>query len=111
MSDSKLLATILTVTAAAGCIPIAGDGAFRVHGEIAAAESCELQLFPQEGEGEALQTIKVLGQFRETFVVDPRPRTYQLEIWCAGERRRTYMVDYGGTVTYDTLVEVGILAL
>jgi hypothetical protein len=110
MGRLPVIAGAITLFGIVGCIPMAADGAFRVHGEIVGASVCELQLFDTQAR-ELLQRVKVSGAFRETFVVAPGPRAYRLDLSCNGGTKRSVLVEYGGAVTYDKPIDLGKVAL
>ena len=98
------------------CISVGSDGAVRLHGEAVDQtgrryEQCKLTI--QSERGEALQTSQVPGEFLETFVIEPRLRTYYVTAACAGARAdaRSATFQAGMKEQYENPIVLGKLTL
>jgi hypothetical protein len=96
-----------------GCLVIAGDGAFRVTGEVLGnAENCEIDLLSDTGAPlPYMRKAIVKPTFSETFVVSPCTSTYQVVVSCHGVLKKAATIRYGSDVKPGEEVSLGKIAL
>lgn len=112
----RLVGVALLAISTASCILVAADGAVRLRGEAVdqsgrGYDQCKLTLH-SEG-GDALQTSQVSSDFLETFVIEPRLRTYYVTAACAGakDEAKSAMFRAGAKEQYEKPVDLGKLIL
>ena len=112
----RLTVVVCIALLTASCISPGADSAVRIRGEAVDQagrrfEQCKLTLH-SEG-GEALQTSQASGEFLETFVIEPRLRTYYVTAACTGAKADAKSAPFraGTKEQYEKPVDLGKLTL
>jgi len=112
----RFLVVACIAISTASCISVAADGAVRLRGEAVDQtgrryDQCTLTLHSETGE--ALQTSQVPGEFIETFVIEPRLRTYYVSAVCTGAKTDAKSATFraGTKEQYEKPVDLGKLTL